>query len=102
MDNTNVIKGLTVGQLIDTLEIGQVGVVINNLEGAILPPTGVFWDEFDMNKMKYIYPDGGVADLYGIAKTNNEGSRFKILDSIEDYFEYVDSFYSNTNEDEGV
>lgn len=103
MDNTNDVEEYTVGQLIDTLAIGQVGVVLNNIDGAISPPTGVFWDEGDRNRMKYIYPDGSICNLYGLIKTDGEGNKFIILDSMEDYFKYAYAFLGlNTNKDEGV
>lgn len=103
MDNTNNVKEYTVGELIDNLAIGQVGVVLNDLEGAISPPTGVFWDDEDEGRMKYIYADGKISDFYGIKKVDGEGNKFIILDSMTDYFKYVYSFLGlNTNENEGV
>lgn len=102
----NEVEGLRVGDIINTMKIGQYAVVLNKSKnhGTVKPPMGLFWDEKDRNRLKFIKPDGEVSN-FNVCATHDGvdefHSMFKVLENREAYFEYVSEFYKN-NTNEGV
>lgn len=94
------VEGLTIGDVINTMKIGQYAVVLNENKAkladksliGIQPPMGVCWDEEDSNILKHILPHGTLVDLHIVATTDGFTSRFKILENKEAYFNYVSEY----------
>lgn len=94
------VEGLTIGDVINTMKIGQYAVVLNENKAnpidesliGIQPPMGVCWDENDNNILKHMLPNGTLVSLHVVATTNGFTSRFKILENKEAYFNYVSEY----------